>query len=121
MDESAKSAEKVRRDLNSFRNKSFTISATEQCVFCEGYLFMKPFLIFPCGHKFHGDCLEKNLVLLLKSDPSKQILTEKISNRDSKQLHKGLTSSCLYCGEIMIDNLDQPFIDNWENVNNGWE
>lgn len=65
MEESAKSAERVRNDLQTFRNRSVTITTQEQCAICNINLLIKPFLIFPCGHKFHGDCLEKQLLICL--------------------------------------------------------
>lgn len=61
MDESAMSADKVRKDLQSFRNRSIVIGAQDQCSICSAYLLLKPFFIFPCGHKFHSDCLERQL------------------------------------------------------------
>lgn len=62
MDESAKSADRVRSDLQTFRNRSVAIGAQDQCSICSVYLLLKPFFIFPCGHKFHADCLEKQLM-----------------------------------------------------------
>lgn len=32
-----------------------------------------------------------------------------------------LASDCLYCGEYMIDNIDRPFIDDWDKVNTDWQ
>ena len=61
MDESAKSAEMVRNELQTFRSRSVIINSQEQCVICGVYLLLKPFFIFQCGHKFHGECLEKEL------------------------------------------------------------
>lgn len=61
MDESAKSAEKVRSDFQMFRNRSVVIASDEQCAICSVYLLLKPFFVFPCGHKFHGDCLETQI------------------------------------------------------------
>lgn len=61
MEESAKSAERVRNDLQTFRNRSIVIDGQEVCAICSGYLLVKPFFIFPCGHKFHHDCLEHQI------------------------------------------------------------
>lgn len=58
MEESAKSAERVRNELQTFRNRSVVIDGQEKCAFCDVYLLVKPFYVFPCGHKFHNDCLE---------------------------------------------------------------
>lgn len=58
MEESAKSAERVRNELQTFRNRSVVIDGQQKCAICDVYLLMRPFFVFPCGHKFHNDCLE---------------------------------------------------------------
>lgn len=65
MEDSAEAADNVRKSLQTFRNRSVTISAQDKCSLCGYYLLMKPFFLFPCSHKFHADCLEKNLIQLL--------------------------------------------------------
>lgn len=65
MDECAEAAEKVRDSIQSFRNRSVTICAHDKCSGCGHFLLLKPFFLFPCSHKFHADCLEKNLITLL--------------------------------------------------------
>lgn len=65
MEDSAEAADNVRKSLQTFRNRSVTISAQDKCSLCGYYLLMKQFFLFPCSHKFHADCLEKNLIQLL--------------------------------------------------------
>lgn len=65
MEECAEAAEKVRESIQSFRNRSVTICAQDKCSGCGNFLLLKPFFLFPCSHKFHADCLEKNLLRLL--------------------------------------------------------
>lgn len=65
MEECAEAAEKVRESIQSFRNRSVTICAQDKCSGCGQFLLLKPFFLFPCSHKFHADCLEKNLLRLL--------------------------------------------------------
>lgn len=65
MEECAEAAEKVRESIQSFRNRSVTICAQDKCSGCGQFLLLKPFFLFPCSHKFHADCLEKNLIRLL--------------------------------------------------------
>lgn len=65
MDDCAEAAENVRRSIQSFRNRSVTISAQDKCSSCGYFLLLKPFFLFPCSHKFHSDCLEKSLIKLL--------------------------------------------------------
>lgn len=68
MEESAKSAERVRNELQSFRNRSVVIDGQELCAICTGFLLVKPFFIFPCGHKFHHDCLEHKIMEYLSEN-----------------------------------------------------
>lgn len=64
MEESAEAAERVRESIQSFRNRSVTISAQEKCSSCGNFLLIRQFFLFPCSHKFHADCLEKMLMNL---------------------------------------------------------
>lgn len=32
-----------------------------------------------------------------------------------------ILSQCLYCGELMISNLDQPFVQNWQQADSEWD
>ncbi|XP_019530422.3 vacuolar protein sorting-associated protein 18 homolog [Aedes albopictus] len=140
MEDSAISAEQVRNKLQTFRNRSVTIGAQEQCAICGVYLLMKPFFIFHCGHKFHGDCLEAKLLPQLKPEllhhleHLKQQLTAAqnqaqdtgsgIANSKEhlkSQIEDILVSDCLLCGEVMISTIDKPFIDNWERVDHDWQ
>ncbi|XP_062537198.1 vacuolar protein sorting-associated protein 18 homolog [Armigeres subalbatus] len=140
MEDSAISAERVRSKLQTFRNRSVHIGAHEQCAICGVYLLMKPFFIFHCGHKFHGDCLETRLLPQLKPEvlhhleSLKQQLTvaqnqpqDTISgistNKEhlKSQIEDILVSDCLFCGEVMISTIDRSFIDNWERVDSDWQ
>ncbi|CAD7089837.1 unnamed protein product [Hermetia illucens] len=143
MDESAKAAERVRAELQTFRNRSVTISAQEPCSICEIYLLLKPFFIFPCGHKFHSDCLEKQIIPYLTPEQNRKLISLKQqlenmvpqnANDQQQQNAYGISSreqikvdieniiapDCLYCG-IMIDSIDQPFIEDWDQVNIDWQ
>jgi hypothetical protein len=71
MDDCAEAAENVRKSIQSFKGRSITISAQDACSSCGIFLLNKPFFIFPCSHKFHADCLEKNLIQLLSTSNRK--------------------------------------------------
>ncbi|XP_055911201.1 vacuolar protein sorting-associated protein 18 homolog isoform X1 [Eupeodes corollae] len=142
MTESFKQAQRVRSDLQGLRNRSVRIGAQEPCAICESYLLLKPFFVFPCGHKFHGDCLEKQIIPMLTSEQSRRLSSLKqqlenilttsiaIAERTNQQrlsrekikteIENILASDCLYCG-VMIDTIDQPFVEDWEQVNVDWE
>jgi vacuolar protein sorting-associated protein 18 len=47
----------VRSEIQTFRNRSVLVSVSEACCACDIALLLRPFYLFPCGHKFHGDCL----------------------------------------------------------------
>lgn len=64
MEECAEAAERVRESIQSFRNRSVTISGQEKCSSCGNFLLIRQFFLFPCSHKFHADCLEKMLMNL---------------------------------------------------------
>lgn len=57
MQEATESAERVRYEIQSFRNKYTFIKTTDTCSICNLTLIMSAFYIFPCGHRFHSDCL----------------------------------------------------------------
>ncbi|XP_058443568.1 vacuolar protein sorting-associated protein 18 homolog [Malaya genurostris] len=143
MEESAKSAERVRSELQTFRNRSVTVGAQEQCAICGVYLLLKPFFIFHCGHKFHGDCLERQLLPQLGIDVVNHLMSLKqqlsvaqnqpidtgshvgdtMSSKEhlKNQIEDILASDCLFCGEVMINTIDRTFIENWEKVDNDWQ
>lgn len=47
----------------------------------------------------------------------------RLSGRDQlkAEIETILGSDCLFCGEIMIKSIDQPFINDWEKVNSDWQ
>uniref|UniRef100_A0AAG5DYN6 Vacuolar protein sorting-associated protein 18 homolog n=2 Tax=Anopheles atroparvus TaxID=41427 RepID=A0AAG5DYN6_ANOAO len=161
MEESAKAAARVRQELESFRNRSVTISADEQCKLCPIYLLMKPCFIFHCGHKFHADCLETAVVPLLAPQQTERLAQLKqslaaaqagpdsglpaasttgasgpqgatggelagpgtVSHKEKlkSEIEAIIASDCLFCGEWMIDALDKPFVENWQQANSEWD
>lgn len=142
MEESSKQADRVRSELQTIRERSIRIDAQEPCAICETFLLVKPFFVFSCGHKFHSDCLEKQITPMLSSDQSRKLtmlkqqfesmLTQTIamggqSYKQQKkreqvkaELEQILAANCLYC-EHMIETIDQPFCEDWEQVNVDWE
>lgn len=48
----------MRAEIQSFRNRSVLVSVADACCLCDIALLLRPFYLFPCGHKFHGDCLQ---------------------------------------------------------------
>uniref|UniRef100_A0A6B2EJR4 Vacuolar protein sorting-associated protein 18 homolog n=1 Tax=Phlebotomus kandelakii TaxID=1109342 RepID=A0A6B2EJR4_9DIPT len=136
MDESAKSAEKVRAELQSFRNRSLTFSTTDLCSVCSSALLVRPFFIFPCSHKFHEDCLEKQRTSMLSNDVAQRLSglklrlsmlgggegdTQGARETLKEEIQTIIASECVLCDEITIETIDKPFIKDWERVRNDWE
>uniref|UniRef100_A0A336LYU9 Vacuolar protein sorting-associated protein 18 homolog n=1 Tax=Culicoides sonorensis TaxID=179676 RepID=A0A336LYU9_CULSO len=126
MDDSVKSAETIRKKLENFRNRSLIVSGSDICAICETTLFLKPFFLFPCSHKFHSDCMEKEILANLSKDqlaylnvlkiqltqPSKQF--ELTREQIKEKIEETIASNCLLCGETMIESLDKQFDTNWD-------
>ena len=142
MQECSKQAERVRKDLQNIRESSIRIDANDVCNSCDTILLVKPFFIFGCSHKFHADCLEKLVVPLLSSDKSRKLtmlkqqletmLTQSAAMGENtktlqkkreqlkKEIEEIVADDCVYCG-LMIDTIDQPFVEDWDQVNVDWE
>lgn len=130
MEESIDAAEKVRNKLHSFRNRSIIIGGNEVCTICETHLMVKPFFLFPCGHKFHSDCMERQLVAADEKKQQRLNLLKfqltagkggndgdnKTREQIKEEIEEVLASQCFYCGDTMIDALDQQFDTNWEDL-----
>jgi hypothetical protein len=43
------------------------VKAQDECSICDLQLLMRPFYLFPCGHRFHSDCLLTELNPMLPS------------------------------------------------------
>ncbi|XP_013200015.1 vacuolar protein sorting-associated protein 18 homolog [Amyelois transitella] len=143
MEEATKSAELVRSEIQSFRNRSVHVSVTDECCLCEITLLLRPFYLFPCGHKFHSDCLLAEIQPILGPArrnklqdiqtrlsvlPAIELNTRTSSGLPLRELLKNeiddiVASECLYCGEYMINCIDKPFIsdEDWDKVMKEWE
>lgn len=57
MDEATRTAESIKQDIASLRNRFVTVDAGETCAVCSHLLLTRQFYVFPCRHNFHADCL----------------------------------------------------------------
>ena len=57
MDEATRSADAIKQDIESLRNRFITVDAEERCSVCSQHLITRQFYVFPCHHTFHTDCL----------------------------------------------------------------
>ncbi|GJQ72360.1 dor [Trypoxylus dichotomus] len=145
MDEATKSAELIRKEIQSFRNRYTVINHKDSCDICRKTLMVRPFYAFPCQHRFHNDCLLKELNPLLGparknklADLHRQLNILNAQNIDNvstgssgmsardtvkADIDNIVASECLYCGENMIRNIDMPFVDDneYDKIMKEWE
>ncbi|XP_068631710.1 vacuolar protein sorting-associated protein 18 homolog [Battus philenor] len=143
MEDATKSAECVRAEIQSFRNRSVVVSVSDACCLCDIALLLRPFYLFPCAHRFHSDCLLTEIQPTLGparrnklSDLQRQLsvlsnielsvvtsnglpLREVLKN----EIDDIVASECIFCGEYMIACIDKPFIadEDWDRVMKEWE
>ncbi|CAH2037062.1 unnamed protein product, partial [Iphiclides podalirius] len=143
MEDASKSAECVRAEIQSFRNRSVIVSVSDACCLCDIALLLRPFYLFPCAHRFHSDCLLTEIQPTLGAakrsklaDLQRQLsvlsgielatvtssglpLREALRN----EIDDIVAGECVFCGEYMIACIDRPFIadEDWERVLKEWE
>lgn len=135
MDESNKAADGIRQEIQEYKNRYIFVKASETCSICHSYLMARGFHLFNCGHKFHTDCLVKeimpylsagrrrkveeiqaemaNLVHLSEDTQSVDSRTVRLSRKDQlrNDLDELIANECLFCGELMVKMIDRPFIE----------
>ncbi|TGZ50267.1 Vacuolar protein sorting-associated protein 18-like protein [Temnothorax longispinosus] len=109
MQEATKAAELIRKDIQAFRTRCTFVHARDTCNTCDVQLLLRPFYVFPCGHKFHN---------------TTSTISVSLSTRDQikADIDELVASECLYCGELMIESIDKPFIEeeDYERVMKEW-
>lgn len=140
MEEATQSAKRIREDIQEMRNKYGSVEPQEKCAACDFPLLNRPFYLFLCGHMFHYDCLLQAVYPNLPSYKQAKLenLQKKLSttSQPSKSHHRAkdtdvtgqgkgqpsreqvkadiddiVAAECVYCGELMIQSIDKPFID----------
>ncbi|KAG8227379.1 hypothetical protein J437_LFUL000387 [Ladona fulva] len=143
MEEATESAEVIRQNIQAFRNRHTVVKANDLCCVCDCRLLARAFYIFPCGHRFHSDCLlhqvhpllptgkrnrlhdlQKQLALLSSREDTASVGSSSLSTREQIKgdIDNIVASECLFCGEMMIRSIDQPFIndEDFERVMKEW-
>ncbi|XP_043598393.1 vacuolar protein sorting-associated protein 18 homolog isoform X2 [Bombus pyrosoma] len=144
MQEATKAAELIRKDIQEFRTRCTFINTKDTCNTCGVQLLLRPFYVFPCGHRFHSDCLVAALTPMLSMDQrtkladlqrqltalsnrpedTRSVRSVSLSTKDQikADIDDLIASECLYCGELMIESIDKPFIEeeDYERVMKEW-
>lgn len=59
----------------------------------------------------------------MEQNKSQNIVSpQTVANRDHfrSDLENMLSSECVLCGNLMIQQIDKDFVDDWEKVNKDW-
>jgi len=88
MDEATASATQIRADIALFRMRYAFVQVQDKCEICSSPLIIKPFYVFPCGHKFHSDCIISEILSLTTPNKRRQIeeLKRKLEEATQREL-----------------------------------
>ncbi|XP_043280093.1 vacuolar protein sorting-associated protein 18 homolog isoform X2 [Venturia canescens] len=144
MEEATKAAKLIRKEIQAFRTRCSFIHVRDTCNACDVQLLLRPFYVFPCGHKLHSDCLVAALTPMMSNEQQNRLAQLQsqlmaVSKKPEEPSIGGSTSlatkeqikadidelvasECLYCGDLMIESIDKPFIEeeNYERVMAEW-
>ena len=186
IDQAAASAQSIRQDIQSIRQRSINVNVNDNCSQCKFRLMTRRFYVFPCMHKFHADCLYQvsqayilpnrqrrieelqKLLQDIQSIPSSAVAASggassnalssmaqslassrvtsgvasalthfsKTSGRNAQpqtysneeiiklksELDDLLASECPWCGERILQTIDEPFFDTlkYEEIYASW-
>jgi len=69
MEEYTNSANLIRQDIAALRNRYGIVSSNHKCDICSATLITRPFLLFPCTHTFHTQCMVEEVDAWLLKHP----------------------------------------------------
>ncbi|KAJ8099762.1 Pep3/Vps18/deep orange family-domain-containing protein [Lipomyces tetrasporus] len=116
MDESAKTSETIRADINSLSTRFAIVEPGERCFICSYPLLSRQFYVFPCQHSFHGDCLINKVAEISNQRVRRKIThlqleAQKSGGGISDELDELVAAECILCGPHMINSIDEHFVD----------
>lgn len=108
--------ERIKDDIQNFDKKYNLIEPGESCNYCDKFLQSRKFIIFPCNHCYHKDCIMKLILnstdYNLINEIQKLTRTVKDGHPDQEteeKLERLLTTKCYLCSDMNINNIDEAF------------
>jgi len=137
MAEASRSAGVIRDEIVAAKADHHHVRASDRCSTCCDLLISRPFYLFSCSHKLHTDCLAEVILPHLPQPRQRKLLelqtqVESLAREkdnaslDSRsampsrleqaqaELDDLIASECVFCGDIMVKNIDKPFIEDQE-------
>ena len=121
----------IVEQMKTFNERYEMLEANESCDLCNKLLTIRKFVVFPCNHCFHCDCLIKMIYksndIILKNQLEviqKKILSDKKNFKKNQELISKLeslmTTKCCLCSDISINTIDESLnitqeqLEKWE-------
>jgi hypothetical protein len=133
MDSTLDKCDVINAKINNFEAKNFqVISPYDSCELCHKLLTIRRFIVFPCTHAFHQDCLvryildsndykSKNSIYKLQKKISMSGKNSRAINVLKKDIDELLSKSCVLCSETKINEIDEPLIKAGDKSKNKWD
>jgi len=129
MEVSDENSKRIMGDIDQLKEKTRYIDTKQQiCEICHFSILDKSFFLFPCQHVYHTTCLAEEMIFYIphskveetkifikamidldnKYSPANTFYQEKMI-KIHEELGNIVAKECLYCGDLMIESITQPF------------
>ncbi|KAI9261166.1 hypothetical protein BY458DRAFT_516009 [Sporodiniella umbellata] len=144
MDNATLCADQIRSDAKQLKKKYAIVEEAQTCGICNFPLLTRQFYIFPCHHVFHADCLINRVTQYLPTREIRKLadIQEQLS-REFRLVRSGtqedesievferieslrydldniIADQCISCGDILIQSIQAPFVNEDEDDVNSW-
>lgn len=141
MAEATRSGQVIRDEISQAKSRYQFVRSTDRCSVCGELLLSREFYLFPCTHRFHTDCLIEVLLphlgparrrrinelqTILKQAPTEETIStfsgQTREEQAAQELADIIAGECPYCGELVIRDIDTPFIEDqlFDQTINEW-
>ncbi|QDS70037.1 hypothetical protein FKW77_003933 [Venturia effusa] len=121
MDDSALTAQHIKRDILSLDRRYAIVEPGEKCYICRLPLLARQFFVFPCQHAFHAECLGKRVVEMagvaegmrikkLQAEVGRGVFQGKRRERAVRELDDAVAGACVLCSDLAVKQIDEPFV-----------
>lgn len=133
MNDTIHDASEVRHKISEFQSTNFqVIRPYDSCELCHKIVVIRKFIVFPCNHAFHQDCLVKKIMNSNDYKTKNSLYQLQKEIKSSNKNHKTLThikseidnllsSSCCLCSDIKIAEIDEAIIKPEDKEIESWK